>query len=132
MANGDDEAAGRTGDELDSWDWGQKLVRIMSRQHMSALVVCTTAICSAVPSAWFLMDSDVSFIPVFLIVVSGMSVVLLAGATLRLRAAKVVVEEIEKAGVSGTGNVLGQGLTQALLAKVLEERRMLAAVKAGT
>ena len=62
----------------------------MSVQHMRAMLMCGSAIGFAVPTAWFLMDSDVSFIPVFLIVLSGMSIVVLTGARLRLRAARGV------------------------------------------
>jgi hypothetical protein len=77
------------------------------------------------------MESDISFIPVLLIVTTGISVVTLAFTTLRKKAAITVAEHIELAdeqcGRGGDGTT-DQGLSHSLLLKVLKERRMLAEI----
>jgi hypothetical protein len=81
------------------------------------------------------MESDISFIPVLLIVTTGISVVTLAFTTLRKKAAITVAEHIELAGEQcgrggdgATDLVRDQGLSHNLLLKVLKERRMIAEI----
>jgi Na+/melibiose symporter-like transporter len=111
--------------------WGQgalRLVTLMSQQLAIAQATFGVALVSAITSGWFLMSSNISFIPVLLIVSTGVSVVALAFTTLRQKAAKTVAAEMETTGPHGIGNALGYGLTHTLLRKILKERRMLADV----